>query len=395
MPEQDRDIPPLFTVGLLQLLVVFLLFIALLNRQRDLTVLALLVLVLTLGARWWAALSLSNLNGSCSIDKQTLFPDETLLLDVTIENNKVLPIRLRTDVPVATSLHPAGLKALVKESTLWWRQAAHFQWALVARTRGVHEIGSPRILAGDLFSFYSKTKTTGQPRQVIVYPRLVPLQHVALPRRDVFGMPGAASPVQDPVYILGTRDYQSGHSAKHIHWKASARHGRLQEKIFEPSIQEKALILVDVESFVRSGAETEFEQTLEVVASLAMQLMKRGCAFGLGTNGAMVGEHSGWVPVSRNPRQLPVLLEVLARLKMESRGDMMAGLLLGSELPWGVSCVHFSYEEDRSLAALEKFLFRRRIPLVSFVCRTRLTAERGTDIVRARVHSLKKICATA
>ena len=50
---------------------------------------------------------------------------------------------------------------------------------------------------------------------VIVYPRLVPLTPVRLPRRELFGIPGAKSPIEDPVYVYGTRRYQN-HLARQL-----------------------------------------------------------------------------------------------------------------------------------------------------------------------------------
>ena len=72
-----------------------------------------------------------------------------------------------------------------------------------------------------------------------------------LPKRDFFGVPGGESPVNDPVYILGTSDYHYGRPSKYIHWKASARYQRLQEKVFDSSEQEKVLFLIDVGEFAK------------------------------------------------------------------------------------------------------------------------------------------------
>ncbi len=76
--------------------------------------------------------------------------------------------------------------------------------------------------------------------------------------RELFGVPGVKSPVKDPVYILGTRDYQPSGPSRHIHWKASARHLKLQEKVFEPSEQEKVLLALEVGSFQKSLANEAF-----------------------------------------------------------------------------------------------------------------------------------------
>jgi hypothetical protein len=61
MEGQDRAIPTIFATPLIQVFVVGLLMVALLNGQRDLTVLTLLVLGTVFGAKLWARVSLSGI----------------------------------------------------------------------------------------------------------------------------------------------------------------------------------------------------------------------------------------------------------------------------------------------------------------------------------------------
>src|SRR4030042_6186816 len=318
MEERDRGVPTIFVVPLMQFFVGLLLFIALLHGQRDLIVLSLLVLGLVFGAKLWARISLSGIKAHSAINKQKVFPGEKLTLRINAENRKFLPVWLQVQVPATRPIYPSsGETTSTKEDSLLWYQKAYFEWEFTAERRGIHQIGPPHIKAGDLFAFFSREKKEEEFHQIIVYPRIVPLKSFPLPKRDFFGVPGAKSPVQDPIYILGTRDYQNGQPAKYIHWKASARHHRLQEKIFDPTEQEKVLLVVDVDQFARNKADEEFEHTLEIVASLAMRLDKKGYAIGLATNGVTVGGGPISVPITRNVKQLPAILEVLARLQME------------------------------------------------------------------------------
>jgi uncharacterized protein (DUF58 family) len=372
MEERDRGIPTIFVVPLMQFFVGLLLFIALLHGQSDLIVLSLLVLGLVFGAKLWARISLSGIRSHSAVNKQKVFPGEKLTLKIDAENEKFLPVWLQVRVPVTGPLHPSsGETTLTKEDSLLWYQRAYFEWEFTAERRGVHQLGPPHILAGDLFAFFSREKREEVFHQIIVYPRIVPLKSFPLPRRDFFGVPGAKSPVQDPIYILGTRDYQQGQPAKYIHWKASARHHRLQEKVFEPTEQEKVLLVVDVGQFAGLKAEQEFENTLEIVASLAVQMDKRRYALGLVTNGVVVGGGPAIVPIGRNRQQLPAILEVLARLQMESRGDLIDILRRGLEVHWGMSCVHFSCEEDGTVLAAEQYFKHRKTPVMFFVCQPR------------------------
>jgi hypothetical protein len=127
-----------------------------------------------------------------------------------------------------------------------------------------------------------------------------------------------------------------------MHWKATARHHRLQEKVFEPTEQEKVLLVIETDQFAKHTAQDEFEETLEVVASVVLWLDQHGCATGLVTNGAMTGGHPPVVPITRNPGQLPSMLEVLARLRMEPAEALLEILRRGPALPWGTSCLYFA-----------------------------------------------------
>jgi len=375
----------LFFVGVL-------LFIALLHGHRDLTILTLLVLGLAIGARLWAGISLSGIRCHSIIDKQKAFPGERLTLKMEAENGKFLPVWFRVKVAVGNGLLlPSDETPLTKEGNLLWYQRARFEWGLTAQRRGVHQIGPSHIETGDLFAFFSREKKSEAFHPVIVYPRLIPLKSFPLPRRDFFGVPGAQSPVQDPIYILGTRDYQQGQPAKTIHWKASARYNRLQGKVFEPSEQEKVLLVVEVDQFAKSNAEQDFEHTLEAVASLAVRLAEQGYAVGLTTNGVIIGEGKGMIPVARNQQQLPAIMEVLARLQMESRGGILETMQHGLDLPWGLSCVVFSFEEDKTTFVMEQYFGHRRIPVAFVVCRPRPPSGDIQSRVRYKILGLKDI----
>jgi uncharacterized protein (DUF58 family) len=393
MEERDRGVPTIFVVPLMQFFLGLLLFIALLHGQTDLIVLSLLVLGLAFGAKLWARISLSAIKTHSTVNKQKVFPGEKLTLRINAENKKFLPVWLQMQVPVTGPIYPSsGETTLTKEDSLLWYQRAYFEWELTAERRGIHQIGPSHIFAGDLFAFFSKEKKGTEFHQIIVYPRIVPLKSLPLPKRDFFGVPGAKSPVQDPIYILGTRDYQQGQPAKYIHWKASARHHRLQEKVFEPTEQEKVLLVVDVDQFANLKAEEQFEATLEIVASLAVRMDKRRYALGLVTNGAVVGGGPAIVPIARNRQQLPAILEVLARLRMESKGDLIDTLRRGLEVHWGMSCVHFAYEEDGAVLAAEQYFKHRKTPVMFFVCQPRLTLREGRSKAWHKIHCVDDIC---
>ncbi len=359
-----RRISSLFATVPLLLFAGLCLFLALAYRQTDLVLLSLLVLGVMGSLRLWASLSLFRVNCASFLDKTRVFAGERLTLEARVDNRKALPVWLEIDV----HLHgvkgvPSGETLLTAGSGLLWYQETSLRWNILAGSRGVHEIGPLRVASSDLFGFFPRERKPDGPLQVIVYPRLVPIGPFSLPRRDFFGIAGSESPVKDPVYILGTTDYHQGRPAKHIHWKASARHHRLQEKVFEPSGQEKVLLVVDVEEFTGERAHEPFEHMLEVVASVAVQLDRRGRAVGLLTNGIMTGKGSPFLRVTRSGGQLPALLEALARLGATPQGRIADVLGRGLTLPWGVSCAYFGYEETEATRLARRRFKERGMPV--------------------------------
>ncbi len=391
METLETRVPSIFIVPLMQFLVGVFLFVALLHGQRDFTVWALLVLGITIGARLWSRLSLSGIKCSLMVDKHKLFPGESFALHVSAENAKFLPVWLQMSMPVEDAFDPTSGEAdFPAECGLLWYQQARFNRGLVARRRGVYRVGPAHIKVGDPFGFFPREKRTEGDIPVVVYPRLVPLKPFSLSRRDFFGVPEAKSPVQDPIYILGTRDYQHWRPARHIHWKASARHNRLQEKVFEPSEQEKVLLAVEVSQFERGNASESFERTLEVVGSLAVQFHQRGYALGLVTNGVVEGGPS-ILPVGTRPQQLSTILEILARLKMRANGNLADTLYRALELAWGVSCVHFSCEQDEGTLSTAQYFSHRRIPLIFVAYSSRAPWEGDGHKLGAKMYCLDEI----
>ena len=392
METLESRLSSVYIVRLVQFMVGVCLFLSLLYGQRELTVLAVLILGITIGTNLWSRISLSGIQCSSMVDQNRLFPGESLELNLNAKNTLFLPVWLQVNMQIEGALAPSSMETnFVSNCSLLWYQQTRFSYRLVARRRGVYRVGSARIKVGDIFGFFPRKKRTSGDTDVIVYPRLVPLKPLSPPSRDFLGSPGAKIPIQDPIYILGTRDYQHGRPARHIYWKASARHNRLQEKVFEPSEQKKVLLAIEVNQFAKARASESFERTLEVAGSLAVQSYQRGYAVGLVTNGEVEGGPP-LVSMGRSPQQLPSILEILARLKMRAAGSLADTLCRIPELPWGLSSVHFSYEHDEDTQAAAQYFSHRRIPVIFVDCSSRPQWEGNGNTPAAKRYRLDEIC---
>jgi uncharacterized protein (DUF58 family) len=373
---QDRVVSA-FAIPLMQVLVGAVLFGALVGRQVDLAIFAFLVMAITGAAKLWSRLAHRRLSCHERVDRGKVFPGETVSLRIHVENNKLLPVHFRLKLASGHVLTPADPQALGGQAGgLLWYQCVTFRFDFMARRRGVYPIGLARFAAGDLLGFFPRDQVVQEPQRVVVFPRLVPLRTHQLQGQDLFGRAGADHALEDPVYLLGTRDYQQWRPARYIHWKASARHHRLQEKVFQPSTQRKVILCVDAASYLAKEAEDDFERTLEVVGSLALRLEREGQSVGLATDAPTEESGPTILAPAVGPVQVSSILETLARLRFETSGDLAAPVGWRRPIPWGTSCLLFCCEMGEGVARIKTYLTRRRVSTVLVACRVTVNGER-------------------
>ena len=353
-----------FLIIFVQVFMLFCLFLALLYDVTQLTLFALIVLAMGLVSKLWSLASLNHLKCKIDLNRTRIFPGRRLKIDIRAINSKLLPVLFKVDLfaPGAIAGSNAG-QWISEETGLLWYQQTVFSKQFFPNKRGVYNLGPPILRGADLFGFHFRNKEVPDRFEVIVYPCVVNIRTISFPKQEFFGIPGGKSPVEDPVFVFGTRDYQPGRPARGIHWKASARHGRLQEKLCEPAEQEKVLILLDVDQFEIEQAREDFERILEVIASLILQMDGRGIAVGFATNGNIIGDKLKIIPISRSLLQMASIFETLARVGIEKAGPVTDLLAKGYKIPFGVSCIYFAYRSCHQTRSAGTSMKRKKIPI--------------------------------
>ena len=366
---QDRGTTA-FSYPLIIFVVLIILLVSLLSGHSELSLLATLVLLLMAISKAWSVISLASVSCVVQLDRERAFPQEMVTLATDIENNKFLPIWVQIRWPSSNAFGTEDGKSITpQESSVLGYQHVRFNRSVKALRRGVYEIGPSQISTGDFFGFFKSPKKLNESEQIIIYPRLVELKPVEVPKHDLFGSPGDHSSVKDPVYVMGTDDYHPSRPARHIHWKASAKHHRLREKIFEPSKQGKIMVVLDVGAFEKHHAADPFEHTLEIIASLLVQWSEKRLSVGFMTNGMVRGSEVAVVPTSRNPRQLPTILEVLARLQMRQECELSHVMHKGLGQQRGLHYTYFCYQNGQQSDEMRSICRTRSIPLTIFAWR--------------------------
>jgi uncharacterized protein (DUF58 family) len=372
-PVPDLRIPSLFVDPLARVFLAVLLFVALLFGRSDLSIFCLTLLLLSTGAKLWRRAGSARVSARFRTETLRASPGEPLVFAVEAESGSILPMTVRARLAGPADLFGDADEGGVRACRIRGRRRVRLEWTLEAPGRGVYTVGPPVTEAGDPFGLFFRRVDQGEPLEVVVYPRRFPVVPAFGEARDLFGAIRAEGLIEDPINLMGTREYQPGRPARAIHWKASVRLNRLQEKVFEPSRRARVLLSVDVRGFHGAGDGAAFEEALEAAASIAVRLVRSGVSVGLITNAEMTGQASPVVPVSPAPGQLPAILERMARLTMAPAGDLIGPAGLALSRTSGIGCLHIVHTLDQAAEAFGAYLAYRRTP-VSF-----LAARRGEE----------------
>ena len=131
-----------------------------------------------------------------------------------------------------------------------------------------------------------------EPQQdsITVYPKTYPLDDLGLTSARPFGEHGGGQgSYEDPRRVIGVRDYSPGDPLKRVDWRATARLGRLQSRIYQPSHEQSVIVALNITTLEQTWEGFDpvlLERTVSVAASIAQGLFERGSAVGLVANGS-------------------------------------------------------------------------------------------------------------
>ncbi len=337
---------------------IVLAFLAIFFKANFVLILTYLLIGVYFIGRWWGTRALKEVIGQRDAPSHVFF-GEKIPVKLVISNNSFLPVvwlKIQESFPVELR---TNLQSLVEVISLRPKANETYSYQLEGRKRGVYPIGPLFLSSGDIFGLGEPETRQIPPTFLTVYPKIVPLVQVNLPSRSPMGTLRHHQPIyEDPTRVRGKRDYVLGDSLKNIDWKASASSGRLQVKIYEPSISlETAIFLnLNAEDYERHSRIDASELAIVVSASLANWVIRKKQSVGLYTNGIepiLQGNSSSPSLVSGLPFQNPMpipphrgqshlmnILEVLARVQVAETYPLTQTIFKEiSNLAWGTTLI--------------------------------------------------------
>lgn len=164
-----------------------------------------------------------------------------------------------------------------------------------------------------------------------MFPRVFSLRDLGLPADRPFGeRKGSNRLYEDPLRIAGLRDYRPGDPMRRIDWKATARRGDLQSRVYDPSATQQLYIMLNIDTMEHSWEgylKDELERAVSVAASVAVWASGERFAVGLLANGAYPNaDRPIRLAPSRSREQLTRILEALAVVQPLTTGDLAGAI---------------------------------------------------------------------
>lgn len=313
-----------------------------------------MMLLLSVISRLWARYSLARVEYQHFLSSPSVFQGEEVQFTSKLTNGKFLPlpwIQVNDELPQQVSplqgrAVPApypGRIALASYLSLGWYHRVTRTYTLRCEQRGYYYLGPVHIRSGDLFGMSSQEMDIERDLYLTVYPRVLPLVASRPPSREPYGSVRVQRLLVDDVTRpVGSRDYMPGDSLRYVHWKSTARTGRLQTRVFDASTTANLVLFLGVRTMeppLQGTIPHLLELSVLTTTALANYAMEQGQPVGVYVNQtSSVTSQLLHVPPARHPDQLTKILEVMAQVHSEQSVPLASLIQERSRsLPWGTT----------------------------------------------------------
>lgn len=357
------------------------------GRDILFTVTYLLGLLLVLSFFWaWANINWTHISRVTRVRRTQV--GKPLEERFAVRNTSRIPklwleVRDFSEVPAhMTSQVVTGLGA--KASYIW-------RTTTICQQRGRYRLGPITLSSSDPFGLFPMSRNLTPTSHVVVYPMTVDIYQFVIPTGV---LPGGDALRRRTHYVTtnasGVREYAPGDSFNRIHWKSTARRGRLIVKEYELDPMADIWIVPDMsrmEQVIRrrplnestsTGAhlapgwsvqkeeikipETTEEYIVTIAASLGQFFLRQDRAVGMLT----YGQSNEIVQPDRGERQMNRILETMAVLRAE--GTIPVSDVLHAEinlLPRGTTVIVVTCTTDEKWVISARELKRRGMRVVT------------------------------
>lgn len=308
------------------------------------------------------------------------FEDDEVMVEVRVTNRGWLPAYLLEVQDRFEADAFPNRSGLIQTLSPGQRRSVTFARPC-ARGRGSFRLGPVVLTITDPMGLFRRKRTFALEDRIVVFPRPLPLQGLAVDSRLRGALAGAqeVSRAGHTTNFFGLREYRPGEPMQRIHWRASARLDRLVVTEFEAPTHTGVTLFLDLDraSHRGLGRGSNVEVAIRLAAAVGKRVLDEGHTVQL----IAEGREATFLPPGQGARQVMGVLHTLAHV--EARGDVPYLELLRRGTPFldegGVVVLLFNNAliEGEELVSLYARWRRRRIQVLGLVIDDRELLERG------------------
>lgn len=246
-----------------------------------------------------------------------VFAGEPFLMEVMIENGKPHRASFSIEVEDLVGTTPLDKRCYFLKIPAGKSQRTSYRHTFIKRGR--YTLTGYRLGTKFPFALFRKSRDVDAPLEVLVYPA-----RVAVPRpspRTTSKGEATANRLGRRGEFFGLRERRAGDDRRDVHWRSSARTGRLLVREYEDELARRVVIGVDnalplaVREAITDGALTPaadaqvaaVERAISVAASLAAAYLEVGWTVELCTRGCHIPAGVGRMHEAKIARALALL----------------------------------------------------------------------------------------
>jgi uncharacterized protein (DUF58 family) len=220
----------------------------------------------------------------------------------TLQNGSFFPILWieiddQSDLPGYSA---RMVRSASSQQTVVWRTEG------ICRQRGLFSLGPWQAQTSDPFGFFQVTFRYAAAQSILIYPPVVHLPTIQLPRGAATGSGRTSQRALDvTVNAAGVRNYVPGDSMNRVHWRTTARRDTLMVKTFDLEPSGDLWIVLDMDANVQAGSGEESTEEYGVIlaSSLADRVLRQNRAVALVAYGSLGS------PDAPDAEPLPILVQ--------------------------------------------------------------------------------------
>ncbi|MDT4924631.1 MAG: hypothetical protein QOG01_2344 [Pseudonocardiales bacterium] len=277
--------------------------------------------------------------------------------------------RGRRTVPVAVATQPFGaLRVRTVIPKLRGGERGTRAYRLPTTRRGIFDVEPVEVTRRDSFEFFRLSQKHARTERIWVYPRILGFR--ALPAGQTRHLEGPSSDTspQGNITFHRLREYVPGDDLRLVHWRTSARAGKLLVKHNVDTSQPYTVVIFDQRPSLYT--EESFEQAVDVAASVlvASAINKAPVELRL-SDGTVIG--------GPRVREVTPIIDYLTGVKSDPSGSLKAQLLALRRMRGGTSLIVVTGEINPDDLPYVAALRRRfdRLVVISIDTERRQTAD--------------------